>query len=35
MCDWHGEPLNAESSGEVLAVSDPARLEDVLEAMHG
>lgn len=35
MCDWHGEPLNAESSGEVLAISDPARLEDVLDALHG
>ena len=34
MCDWNGEPLNAESSGEVLAIGDPARLEDVLEAMH-
>ena len=33
MCDWNGEPLNAESSGEVLAIGDPARLEDVLEAM--
>ena len=35
MCDWNGEPLNADSSGEVLAIGDPARLEDVLEAMHG
>lgn len=34
MCDWNGEPLNADSSGEVLAIGDPARLEDVLEAMH-
>ena len=34
MCDWNGEPLNAESGGEVLAIGDPARLEDVLEAMH-
>ncbi|OZA94785.1 inositol monophosphatase family protein [Altererythrobacter sp. H2] len=35
MCDWNGEPLHAASTGEVLAIGDPARLEDVLEAMHG
>jgi inositol-phosphate phosphatase / L-galactose 1-phosphate phosphatase / histidinol-phosphatase len=35
MCDWSGEPLHAGSTGEVLALGDPARLEDVLEAMHG
>lgn len=35
MCDWNGDPLNADSTGEVLAIGDPARLEDVLEAMHG
>ena len=35
MCDWQGEPLHAGSSGEVLAMGDPARLEDVLEAMSG
>jgi len=33
MCDWQGEPLTAESDGHVLALGDPARLEDVLEAM--
>ncbi|TMM48093.1 inositol monophosphatase family protein [Qipengyuania marisflavi] len=33
MCDWAGEPLHAESSGEVLALGEPARLEDALEAM--
>ena len=33
MCDWAGEPLHAGSSGEVLALGDPARLEDVLEAL--
>lgn len=33
MCDWNGEPLNIESGGEVLAIGDPARLEDVVEAM--
>ena len=35
MCDWQGEPLNAHSTGEVLALGDSARLEDVLEAMAG
>ena len=33
MCDWNGEPLHAGSSGHVLALGDPARLDDVLEAM--
>lgn len=33
MCDWNGEPLNAESQGHVLAIGDPARLEDVVEAL--
>ena len=33
MCDWSGEPLHAGSDGNVLAIGDPARLEDVLEAM--
>jgi inositol-phosphate phosphatase / L-galactose 1-phosphate phosphatase / histidinol-phosphatase len=33
MCDWSGEPLNADSEGHVIALGDPARLEDVLEAM--
>jgi inositol-phosphate phosphatase / L-galactose 1-phosphate phosphatase / histidinol-phosphatase len=33
MCDWRGEPLNADSAGEVIALGDPARLEDVLEAL--
>ena len=35
MSDWQGEPLNAHSTGEVLAIGDSARLEDVLEAMAG
>ena len=35
MCDWNGEPLHARSDGHVLALGDPARLEDVLEAMGG
>ncbi|MET1754050.1 inositol monophosphatase family protein [Novosphingobium sp. RD2P27] len=33
MCDWNGEPLHAGSDGRVLAIGDPARLEDVIEAM--
>ena len=34
MCDWNGDPLTADSEGHVLAIGDPARLDDVLEAMH-
>ncbi|GAA4641970.1 histidinol-phosphatase [Pontixanthobacter gangjinensis] len=33
MSDWQGNPLDAGSDGNVLALGDPARLEDVLEAM--
>ncbi len=33
MCDWAGEPLNADSAGDVIALGDPARLEDVLAAL--
>ncbi len=35
MCDWNGDPLHAASDGHVLAMGDPARLEDVLEALGG
>jgi histidinol phosphatase-like enzyme (inositol monophosphatase family) len=37
MCDWSGEPLTDASEGNVIALGDPARLEDVLEALacHG
>ena len=35
MCDWNGEPLHAGSAGHVLALGDPARLEDVLDALGG
>ncbi len=38
MCDWNGEPLHAESAGDVIALGDPARMEDVLEGLachHG
>lgn len=36
MCDWNGEPLHANSAddgGHVIALGDPARLDDVLEAL--
>jgi histidinol phosphatase-like enzyme (inositol monophosphatase family) len=33
MCDWNGDPLHAASSGHVLALGDPARVEDVIEAL--
>jgi len=33
MSDWQGNPLDAESDGRVIALGDPARLDDVLEAM--
>ena len=35
MSDWQGNPLDADSDGTVLALGDPARLEDVLEALAG
>jgi inositol-phosphate phosphatase / L-galactose 1-phosphate phosphatase / histidinol-phosphatase len=35
MCDWQGDPLSAASDGRVLAIGDPARVDDVLEALHG
>lgn len=33
MCDWNGDPLHAGSDGHVLAIGDPARLEDVVGAL--
>ena len=33
MCDWSGELLSAASGGDVIALGDPARLDDVLEAL--
>lgn len=33
MCDWAGEPITADSEGQVIALGDAARLDDVLEAM--
>lgn len=34
MCDWNGDPLTAASEGHVLAIGDPARTEEVLEALR-
>ena len=34
MSDWSGEPVHAESNGHIIAVGDPARLDDVLEALE-
>jgi len=33
MSDWQGNPLDQGSDGRVIALGDPARLDDVLEAM--
>lgn len=33
MCDWAGDPLHAASDGHVLALGDPARLEDAVAAL--
>lgn len=33
MCDWTGEPLHAKSDGHIIALGDPARLDDVLETL--
>ena len=39
MCDWQGDPLTARSAGDrggqVLAIGDPARMDEVLEALAG
>ncbi|NJC34919.1 histidinol phosphatase-like enzyme (inositol monophosphatase family) [Sphingomonas jejuensis] len=34
MCDWNGDPLSSESEGHVVAIGDPARTDDVLEALR-
>ncbi|MBC2776240.1 histidinol-phosphatase [Parasphingopyxis marina] len=34
MADWNGEPLSGDTDGRVIALGDPARLDDVLEALH-
>lgn len=33
MCDWSGNALNADSAGDVIALGDPARLDDALDAL--
>ena len=33
MCDWNGDPLHQGSDGHVLALGDPARMEDAVEAL--
>ena len=33
MCDWQGDPLHAGSRGDVIAAGDPARVEEILEAL--
>ncbi len=33
MADWNGDPLHAGSDGHVIAIGDPARLEDVVQAL--
>lgn len=33
MSDWQGNPLDANSDGTVIALGEPARLDEVLEAM--
>ncbi len=39
VCDWNGEPLHAGSGDEagssIIALGDPARLDDVLEGLAG
>lgn len=33
MCNWAGEMLSEASDGDVIALGDPARLDDVMEAL--
>jgi len=35
MCDWRGEPLSADSGGDVIACGDPARVEQVVDLLNG
>jgi histidinol phosphatase-like enzyme (inositol monophosphatase family) len=35
MCDWRGEPLDADSNGDVIACGDPARVEEVVDILSG
>jgi hydrogenase maturation factor len=33
MCDWAGDPLHAQSNGEVIAAGNPARIEELVETL--
>ena len=33
MCDWQGDPLTADSIGEVIAAGDPARIEEIIDLL--
>lgn len=33
MCDWQGDPLTEASDGHVIAAGDPARIEEIVEAL--
>lgn len=33
MCDWAGDPLTADSVGQVIAAGDPARIEEIVETL--
>ena len=33
MCDWQGDPLHAGSDGGVVALGDPARMDEVIEGL--
>lgn len=33
MCDWAGDPVSDACDGRIIAVGDPARVDDVLEAL--
>ncbi|MCJ8156700.1 histidinol-phosphatase [Sphingomonas sp. LaA6.9] len=33
MCNWAGDPLDADSKGDVIAAGDPARIDDIIEAL--
>ncbi len=35
MADWNGDPLRDGSDGRVIALGDPARLDDVVEGLAG
>ena len=33
MCDWQGDPLTSDSIGEVIAAGEPARIDDIIDAL--